>query len=264
MTDIYVPKTVESIGQDAFLSCSALAGVQVDENNAEYMDIEGVLFSKDGTKLIVYPSGKIGEEYVIPKEVLEISQRAFCIVNCLKTISFEEGTEITKIGSYAFRSVQFDCQSFIIPSSVEVIEEYAFYSCSGIGEFLFESGSELREIEDYGFYCNSFNKIYLPDSLLTIGKNAFYYSTNAAFYTITIPQKVLSIGENAFQYCNLTIVYIDSAEVAEGLENSDSMGKLIAKANSLFIEKGITVSDYVASAYTLHSSGDKYNYYIKN
>lgn len=51
--------------------------VDVDENNQYYKDIDGVLFSKDGTRLVCYPSNKPGREYEIPEGVTKIDELAF-------------------------------------------------------------------------------------------------------------------------------------------------------------------------------------------
>src|SRR5688572_21757558 len=52
----------------AFEGCTRLTAISVDPANAFYNSVDGVLFSKDQTKLIRYPAGKVGH-YTIPQGV---------------------------------------------------------------------------------------------------------------------------------------------------------------------------------------------------
>ena len=52
---IEIGANVTDIDDKAFYSCYALQVIDVDEDNPNYCDIDGVLFSKDGTRLICYP-----------------------------------------------------------------------------------------------------------------------------------------------------------------------------------------------------------------
>ena len=50
---------------------------EVEESNVHYKDIDGVLFSKDGKRLLSYPASKRGTEYAIPEGVEKIDELAF-------------------------------------------------------------------------------------------------------------------------------------------------------------------------------------------
>ena len=56
--EIRIPGSVETIGSKAFESCSGLTGIAVAQENSYYSSLEGVLFDKDETSLLVYPAGK--------------------------------------------------------------------------------------------------------------------------------------------------------------------------------------------------------------
>ena len=72
LTDINISQNVSSIGENAFQSCNVLTGIQVDSGNTHYSSVDGVVFDKNQTQLIVYPSGKSGS-YDIPEGVQSIS-----------------------------------------------------------------------------------------------------------------------------------------------------------------------------------------------
>ena len=78
LASIYIPKNLTSIGDSNFYS-SSLETIEVDEDNSEYKDIDGVLFSKDGSTLISFPYKKGGSavSYNVPEEVTNIGSYAF-------------------------------------------------------------------------------------------------------------------------------------------------------------------------------------------
>jgi hypothetical protein len=58
LTNVTISSGVISIGLYAFRDCTLLTSISVDKNNNNYSSVDGVLFNKDKTELIVYPSGK--------------------------------------------------------------------------------------------------------------------------------------------------------------------------------------------------------------
>jgi len=85
---VIIPSSVESIGEGAFSSCRSLRAINVDSGNSRYSSLEGVLFSKDKSRIICYPSGKQGEGYTIRYGVSVIEPAAF--LNCvyLESVSY--------------------------------------------------------------------------------------------------------------------------------------------------------------------------------
>ena len=54
LTSVTIPNSVTSIGEWAFVWCTSLAAITVDTNNPAYSSVNGVLFDKGQTTLIVY------------------------------------------------------------------------------------------------------------------------------------------------------------------------------------------------------------------
>ncbi len=77
LTEINIPDSVYSLSNKAFSNCANLAAVNVDEENQNYSSSNGVLYSKDGTKLIYYPQGIEELTFTIPETVKTIAPRAF-------------------------------------------------------------------------------------------------------------------------------------------------------------------------------------------
>ena len=108
---------------------TALKEIEVNDDNSKYMVEDGILFSKDGSKIYAYPTGKDGETYVFPNSVKEIGASAFYFCRNLKNIS--------------------------VPSTIEEVGERAFYgtnivqatlNSNKIGPYTFMAASSLENV----------------------------------------------------------------------------------------------------------------------
>ena len=116
LTSVSLPKSVRTVGMRAF-DCP----VYVDEGNEWYSDIEGVLFNKDKTVLVSFPSENGPKTYFIP-DVEKIGDGAFfgCTLDCL---DIPDG--VVEIGEQAF--YEMEMPGFLdIPQSVQRIGDDAF------------------------------------------------------------------------------------------------------------------------------------------
>ena len=66
LTSVTIPNSVTSIGVYAFVSCSGLTSFSVAGDNSNYSSKEGVLFNKQQTTLIQYPTRKQGDVLPYP------------------------------------------------------------------------------------------------------------------------------------------------------------------------------------------------------
>lgn len=75
LKNVRIPRNA-ILEENPFSGCTSLERFVVDEDNQNYSVIDGVLMSKDGTELVIYPPGK-GSNYVIPATVRKIADYAF-------------------------------------------------------------------------------------------------------------------------------------------------------------------------------------------
>ena len=126
LASIDIPNSVTTIGEQAFASCTSLASISVASDNPNYIGIDGVLFNKDKTMIVIYPAGKDGSVYTIPNSVTTIGEYAFAYCSSLASIDIPNS--VTTIGKYAFAYCS-SLASVNIPNSVTTIGEYAFDGC---------------------------------------------------------------------------------------------------------------------------------------
>ena len=77
---IQIPSTVSSIGALAFAACPNLIYIAVEVGNYSFCDVDGVLYSADGTTLLLYPAMRAGANLTISSVTTEIADMAF--YNC--------------------------------------------------------------------------------------------------------------------------------------------------------------------------------------
>ena len=123
LTSITIPASVTTIGNSVFGGCTNLTSILVDSENPNYSSDNGVLFNKDKTTIIQYPSGKTETSYTIPNSVTSIGNYAFS--NCTDLTSIIIPNSVTCIGGSAFSGCT-GLTSIIIPNSVTSIGDYAF------------------------------------------------------------------------------------------------------------------------------------------
>lgn len=129
LNTIKIPKSVTTIYPNSFVNIqigdgNSITEFIVDEDNPNYKSVDGVLFSKNGKKLITYPSNKPNARYSIPDGVENVGSKAFSLTRNLRDVLIPEGIKI--IGKEAFYGMWGYGSEIKVPSTVSSIEEGAF------------------------------------------------------------------------------------------------------------------------------------------
>lgn len=201
---IRIGANVDFVDTKAFYSCWALQNIEVDENNPNYCDVDGVLYNKDKTTLICYPCDhdeylrqKYGYErelyrdevtpeyerdiqtYVVPSTVTKLDEMCFNYAN-LRKIYLPEG--LKRIETLAvFKLHERVDQWGTTPSLYNIYS----YKADDVKDPHFTDEKALGEV------YNS-----LPEGLEFIGSDAFSYNQTLTY--VYIPESVTHIGHHAF------------------------------------------------------------------
>lgn len=113
---------------------------------------------------------------------------------------------VTAIGEYAFipsRKIT-NVSSVFIPATVTSIGRFAFRCCKFLATVTFAEGSQLKSIGVSAFSGTDsahpiFKEIQIPDSVETIGTNAFHNCQDLE--SITLPASLETIESSAFSSC---------------------------------------------------------------
>lgn len=221
LTMVTISNSVTSIGAEAFEGCSSLEHINVTEGNANYISVDGVLYSKDKKVLVRCPNAKTSIE--IPNSVTSIGSGAFS--GCTRLTSIAIPNSVKYIGEISF----YNCKKLTditIPSSVMSISDGAFSGCSNIETADINSQAALDAIS----FTNKLTNIKLGDKITSIGNSKFQNCANLT--SVTIPSSVTNIGTSAFAGCS-------------GLAEIICEGETPAGSNTIFGEGGEAGKIYV-------------------
>lgn len=210
LTSVTIPNSVTSIGNGAFYDCTGLKSINIDTKNAYYTSVDGMLYNKDASILLVCPEEKAS--VTIPNSVTTIEVAAFSDCDKLAAIT--------------------------IPNSVTSIGEYAFYSCTNLTSV--KIGNSVTSIGVSAFRnCSRLTSVTIPNSVTSIEVSAFRNCSRLT--SVTIPNSVTTIGDGAFSLCSSLESINMQCEVPIGCEPSFP-DKVLKKA-VLYVPTG-TLSAY--------------------
>ena len=207
LTSVTIPDSVTTIGDCPFSACRSLTNIYVDSGNSNYSSENGVLFNKNKSTLIQYPTGNQRIEYAIPKSVTTIGEYAFS--ECRSLTSVTIGNSVRTIDKCAFYICS-SLTSVTIPNSVTTIWMNAFSACRSLTSVTIGNGVTI--IGEHAFSeCGSLTSVTIGNSVKTIDDGAF--SKCKSLTSVTITNSVKTIGFCAFAYCSsLKDVYYSGSE----------------------------------------------------
>lgn len=139
LKSINIPANVKEITFETFGLCASLEKITVDQDNQYYSsDENGVLFNKDKTTLVKYPSGKKVTEYKVPDNVKIIGEGAFAYCPYIKNVQFG--------------------------NNLETVRFFAFAECCRLQNLSFPNSLKCMELGAM-IYCWSLKNVVLPESI---------------------------------------------------------------------------------------------------
>ena len=209
LTRINIPEGVTSIGDSAFLMCGSLtrltipdsvtsiegnpfrhlaAEILVSPQNPAISMVDGIVFNKDGTRLIACPSNKAGA-YAIPQGVLEIGTHAFENCNDLTDVTIP--ASVASIVGNPFDFAQLELKLAPENPDFSLIDGVLFdqtgtkllvYPCGRPGDTC-EVPEGTVEIGEFAFAgCQQLSAVTIPESVTVIGSNSFWNCENLRLY----------------------------------------------------------------------------------
>ena len=200
LTEITIPKSLEEAGREygfgmydygPFCGCTNLKTVKLEKGLTQ---IAGNLFMR------CYGL----EDIDIPDTVTTIGENAFKLCTSIRSVTIPD--TVTYIGSQCFESDK-ELVNVKLSSNIKRMESGAFGNCTSLTEItipksLEEAGREYGfGMYDYGPFCGCTNlkTVKLEKGLTQIAGNLFMRCYGLE--NIDIPDTVTTIGENAFKLC---------------------------------------------------------------
>ena len=204
LTSITIPNSVTQIGSRAFINCERLSAINVESENRNYCDIDGVLFNNAKTTLIQYPMMKNSESYSIPESTELISNAAFYNCSRLTSITINNSAYIEDDAFYGCNNLE-----SVHIASISTWCKMYFYDVDAnplyYAQRLYLNGVEVSEID-------------IPDGITWLGNYAFYNCANLK--SVTIPNSVTEIGNKAFYNTNIKCIKLEAIAPPSVFNNS--------------------------------------------
>ena len=222
---IYLPKTLKYIplNEENDGLVNICKNIFVDKDNPYFIDIDGVLFSKDKKKLLAYPMKKNeGAEYVVPNSVVELGQGAFCDAY-IEQIKLPDDLEI--IGDHCFWCSRLEY--LFVPSKVKELDREAFEGCCPI--------NKVDVSPDNQYFCSVDGILYSKDMTYMI-----FFPNGMETEKLSVPDGVRRIHWNCIGgsykelYIPASVEEIGSSISRTGLWSLDAEKITVAADNPNF------------------------------
>ncbi|MEG0542583.1 MAG: leucine-rich repeat protein, partial [Angelakisella sp.] len=163
VTTVSIPATVTFVSGSSFYCCPQVKSYNVAADNQDYCSVDGIIYNKQMTQLVRYPSAKTGS-YSIPSTVNFIDHEA--LTDSLLT-SIEIPSSVSVRGAYTFAN-SFSLQSVVLGAGVSAVSIGTFGWCRSLTSITaYGNVSEISRHADTFALVNKANTtIYLPTGIV--------------------------------------------------------------------------------------------------
>lgn len=178
ITEVSFGNKLEHPSGSAFVWCSALKKFSVDNSNPYFTAVDGMLVSRDGTTLYLYPYGKMGTTLEIPAGIKIINMSVFELCPATKVKLNEE---LEEIRSGAFMYTGFN--NIELPASLKKLSRYVFAYNFQLTSVTMKGktppeifDAEVSALSPFPFDdCSGLKTIYVPADAVNAYKTAPYW-----------------------------------------------------------------------------------------
>lgn len=223
-----LPSTVETIGERAFAGCALtgefiinkslknigagafagnkITGFYINENGNDWFSSkEGVLYTKDGQSLVVFPPALVEATLTIPEGTVKLAP--YALSNCSAVTKVILPESLNEIGDFAFRSC--NLSEFNVGKNITHIGQGVFQANKNLKSITLDPANTSFTLTD-GMLVDKAAKsliavryditdINVPAGVETIAPYLCYDNQNVTSFAAPVSTKV--IGDNAFYKC---------------------------------------------------------------
>lgn len=282
-----IGKGISNIYNEMFIGATCLEEIIVSEENPYYISVDGVVYDKEMTTLVVFPRAKEGA-YTVPDTVTNID----CLIDNIAYYNVQLDLGNSQTGYVvedgviynADKTVIYACDrtktgKYVMPDTVTTINEGAFQKCSFSEVVVSENVSEI--VYAAFSYSMELEKVVLPENLKAIEWGAFSECENLAeadlpsgleiletssFYktgitSVTVPGTVIEVGYGAYKESQVAELTLEEGiEVVWGEAFRDTQLKSVVIPDSLTHMGGYVFADTPLESVTIGAGLEAISY----
>ncbi len=217
ITKIHIPASVKEMDGTCFADCN-LQAYEVADDNPYFTVIGGVIYSKDLTTLVAFPSAYPYKHFSVPKGTKVIGYGAF-MDSRIETIHLPDGLEV--IETWAFQGSKI--KSFEMPDSVTKVDELLFRFCTELEHLklsksltelpaqlisscpklkVLDIPSSVKKVDATNLvWCNSLEQIVFRDGLEEIVNGTALIVERGHLKEVNYPKTLRKIPGGLFHNC---------------------------------------------------------------
>jgi len=253
ITKIHIPASVKEMDGTCFADCD-LQAYEMAADNPYFTVINGVIYSKDLTTLVAFPSAYPHKHFSVPEGTKVIGYGAFMdsrietihLPNGLETIEtwafqgskikrFEMPDSVTKIGELLFRFCT-ELEHLKLSNSLSELPAQIISSCSKLK--VLDIPSSVKKVDATNLvWCNSLEHIVFRDGLEEIVNGTALIVERGSLKEVNYPKTLRKIPGGLFHNCPEVMEFNIDAEnpyfcTIEGAIYTKDGKKLIAVPNA--------------------------------
>ena len=218
IVNIYIPKTIKAIGEDAFQNATS--------SLIRFICYEGT--ENEWANIAIQK----GNSELNPREFDDVAWFRLYECNLSGDMVYQASDDAATLVRYFGADSKVDIPAELGGKPVTEIGEWAFAYCSSLTEVTIPKS--VTSIRAFAFRsCSSLTKVIIPEGVTSIGDSAFLYCSSLT--EVTIPKSVTSIEAYAFSECKaLTTVHYGGTQ-----EDWDALKKNIGEENAPLLNANI-------------------------
>lgn len=196
LTSVEIPNSVNSIGDNAFYSCSNLKELTIADGPTN-LEFGGNVFYETPIETLY-----LGRNFTCIDD--EYANNPFCKKTSIKSLTISDS--VTSIGNAVFSECS-GLTSVEIPNSVTLISGFAFSDCSGLTSIVIPNS--VTKIGSGAFWgCSSLTSASIGSSVTFIGDFAFCECSELKEVCFTDSKETLAFGKSVFEGSPIESLYL--------------------------------------------------------
>ena len=236
IVNIYIPKTIKAIGEDAFQNATS--------NLIRFICYEGT--ENEWANIAIQK----GNEELNPREFDDVAWFRLYECNLSGDMVYQASDDAATLVRYFGADSKVDIPAELGGKPVTEIGEWAFAYYSSLTEVTIPEG--VTSIRAFAFRsCSSLTKAIIPEGVTSIGESAF--QSCGSLTEVTIPKSVTSIESFAFYDCGaLATVYYGGTQ-----EDWEALKKNIGDNNTSLLNANIICAIQESNGFAYTVTGDE-------